>query len=72
MQKNRRSDSIVTNFYFTERAWRLLQLHTGDGIEDCEVALATYRAACQRWPGTPVTLRQGARVVEDSRHLRLA
>ena len=21
--------------------------------------LATYRAACQRWPGTPITLRQG-------------
>jgi hypothetical protein len=25
-----------------------------------------------RWPGTPITLRQGARVIEDSRHLRLA
>src|SRR5262245_4714965 len=25
IQKNRRSDSIVTNFYFTELAWRLLQ-----------------------------------------------
>src|SRR5215475_7623802 len=25
IQKNRRSDSIVTNFYFTEPAWRLLQ-----------------------------------------------
>jgi hypothetical protein len=22
------------------------------GIEDYEVALATYRAACERWPGT--------------------
>jgi hypothetical protein len=33
-------------------------------------ALATYRAACERWPGTPVTLRQGARVIEDSRRLR--
>jgi hypothetical protein len=27
-----------------------------------QVALATYRAACQRWPG--------ARVIEDSRRLR--
>jgi hypothetical protein len=24
------------------------------------VALATFLAACQRWPGTPITLRQGA------------
>jgi hypothetical protein len=40
------------------------------GIEDYQVALATYRAACERWPGTPITLRQGARVIEDSRRLR--
>jgi hypothetical protein len=33
--------------------------------------LATYRAACHRWPGIPVTLRQGARVIEDSRRLRV-
>ena len=26
------------------------------GVEDYQVALATYRAACQRWPGTPITL----------------
>src|SRR5215831_18933441 len=31
-----------------------------------QVALATYRAACERWPDTPITLRQGARVIEDS------
>jgi len=41
------------------------------GIEDYQVALATYRAACERWPGTPITLRQGARVIEDSRRLRV-
>jgi hypothetical protein len=29
------------------------------GVEDYPVALATYQAACQRWPGTPITLRQG-------------
>jgi hypothetical protein len=29
------------------------------GIEDYQVALVTYRAACQRWPGIPITLRQG-------------
>ena len=27
------------------------------GIEDYQVALVTYRAACQRWPGIPITLR---------------
>jgi hypothetical protein len=32
------------------------------GIEDYQVALATFRAACERWPGA---LRQGARVIED-------
>jgi hypothetical protein len=41
------------------------------GVEDYQVALATYRAACERWPGTPITLRHGARVIEDSRRLRV-
>jgi hypothetical protein len=41
------------------------------GVEDYQVALATYRAACLRWPGTAITLRQGARVFEDSRRLRV-
>ena len=36
------------------------------GVEDYQVALATYRAACQRWPGIPITLRHGARVIEDT------
>jgi hypothetical protein len=35
------------------------------GIEDFQVAMATYRAACERWPGTAITLRQGARVIES-------
>ena len=34
-------------------------------------ALATFLAACQRWPGTPITLRQGARVIENRRRLRV-
>jgi hypothetical protein len=41
------------------------------GVEDYQVALATFRAACERWPGKPITLRQGARVIEDSRRLRV-
>ena len=42
------------------------------GIEDYQIALATFRAVCERWPRTPITLRQGARVIEDSRRLRVA
>jgi hypothetical protein len=42
------------------------------GIEDYELALATYQAAIKRWRGAPITLRQGARVIEDSRRLRVA
>jgi hypothetical protein len=34
--------------------------------------MAAYRAAIERWPNTPITLLQGARVIEDSRRLRLA
>lgn len=41
------------------------------GVEDFEVAMATYRAACQRWPNAAITLRQGARVIEDNRRKRL-
>jgi hypothetical protein len=41
------------------------------GVEDLQVAKATYLAACQCWPQTPLTLRQGTRVIEDSRRTRL-
>jgi hypothetical protein len=42
------------------------------GVEDLQLAKATYLAACQRWPGTPITLGQGTRIIEDSRRTRLA
>ena len=42
------------------------------GAEDFELAMATYRAAVSRWPGLVLTLRQGARVIEDSRQTRTA
>jgi hypothetical protein len=42
------------------------------GIEDLIVATAAYETACKRWPGETITLRQGARVLEDSRNKRLA
>jgi hypothetical protein len=40
------------------------------GVEDFKVAMATYRAACERWPGTVITLSQGARVIESPIRLR--
>jgi hypothetical protein len=40
--------------------------HLAD-IDDLLVARATYEAACKRWPGERITLRQEARVIEDSR-----
>jgi len=42
------------------------------GVEDYQVPQATYRAAVERWPGGVITLRQGARVIDDSRRTRLA
>jgi hypothetical protein len=41
------------------------------GVDDFEVAEAAYRAAVARWPAARITLRQGARVIEDSRRLRV-
>jgi len=42
------------------------------GVADFQVALATYKAACERWPTASITLRQDARVIEDSRSTRVA
>ena len=36
-------------------------------IEDADLAKATYAAARTRWPRDAVTLRNGGRVVQDSR-----
>ena len=63
-----------THFTFRVDAWtpdgESIVEHVA-GVEDCQVAFTTYHAACERWPGTPITLRQGARVIEDSRRLRV-
>jgi hypothetical protein len=63
-----------THFAFRVHIWD----DTGDsivehvaGVDDFEVAEATYRAAVARWPRARITLRQGARVIEDSRRLRV-
>jgi hypothetical protein len=37
------------------------------GVDDFEVAEATYRAAVARWSAARITLRQGIRVVHDTR-----
>jgi hypothetical protein len=37
------------------------------GLEDYSVAQAAYDCACRRWPKEVVTLRHGARLMEDSR-----
>jgi hypothetical protein len=42
------------------------------GIEDAQLALPPYQAACKRWPGAAITLRQGAKVIEDNRRVRIA
>ena len=36
------------------------------GVDDFEVAEATYWAAVARWPAARITLRQGARIVHES------
>jgi hypothetical protein len=41
------------------------------GVEDLQFAKATFRAACKRWPGAPITLNEGMHVIEDNRRKRL-
>jgi hypothetical protein len=36
-------------------------------VDDFEVAQATYRAAVARWSAARITLRQGARIVDENR-----
>jgi hypothetical protein len=40
--------------------------HVAD-VDDLGVAVAVYKAACERWPGDCLTLREGSRVIADSR-----
>jgi hypothetical protein len=63
-----------THFAFRVDIWD----DTGDsivehvaGIDYFEVAEATYRAVVARWPKAIIILRQGARVVHDSRRPRI-
>ena len=36
------------------------------GVTDYEIARAVYQAAVQRWPNVKITLRNRARVIEQS------
>jgi hypothetical protein len=40
------------------------------GLEDFQIAQATYRAGVERCPGGAITLRQGARVIEEGHMAR--
>src|SRR5262250_1140518 len=68
-RETRGRDEVTTTFrtHFTFR----IDTWTPDGESIVEHVAGIYRAACQRWPGIPITLRQGARVIEDSRRLRV-
>jgi hypothetical protein len=66
---------MKTRTHFTHR---IDMLDTGDeiaehlaGVEDYELAEATWQAAIARWPKAIIILRQGARVVRDSRRPRV-
>jgi predicted alpha/beta hydrolase family esterase len=40
-------------------------------MSDPTVALATYQAACKRWPDAAITLRQGGHIIEDNQRSRI-
>jgi hypothetical protein len=42
------------------------------GVEDYMLAEAVWREAIAQWLGAPIILRQGARVVHDSRRPRVS
>ena len=46
----------------TDYGWQQLAVSS-----DFTTATAAYRTACECWPNAAITLRQGARVIEDSR-----
>jgi hypothetical protein len=48
-----------THFLYRVDMWTIDGEHIIEhlaGIEDFQLAMATYRAACQRWPGAAITL----------------
>jgi hypothetical protein len=61
----------------THFSYRIDMLDSNDEIvehlagDDYEVAKATWEAAARRWPKEIIILHQGARVVRDSRRLKV-
>jgi hypothetical protein len=57
------------------RAFRTCSAAGGErpaGRSRVQVAAPGRFVTCKCWPYTPITLRQGARVIEDGRRLHLA
>ena len=67
-----RLEVVVNRTHFTFRIDLGPRRSYDSGSEDLVVAMAAYEAACRHWPGETVTLRQGTRVIEDSRKEGLA
>ena len=61
-----------TRFALRIERWEKDVVHHVAGVDDFLLAMATYQAACRRWPDARITLRQGGRLIEDSRENRLA
>ena len=69
------AEDMKTRTHFTHRIDMLdaageIQEHLA-GAEDYILAEAVWQAAIERWPGATIILRQGARVVHDSRRPRV-
>jgi hypothetical protein len=62
-----------THFIFRVDTWTPDGESIVEHVADSRTTRSHSRptAPCERWPGTPITLRQGARVIEDSRRLRV-
>jgi hypothetical protein len=74
-QQKGSSDVNRTHFLYRIDMWTIDGKHVIEhlaGVEDAQLAMATYQTACKRWPGTVITLRQGAKVIEDNRQERTA
>jgi hypothetical protein len=56
-----------TRFAFRIERWEKGVVHHVARVEDFLLAMATYQAACRRWPDARITLRQNGRLIEDSR-----
>jgi hypothetical protein len=59
-----------TEFAFRIDRWDIYGgniIHHIANMNDLELAMAAYEAACKQWPGEVITLRQGARIIKATR-----